>query len=302
MWNFIKRVGILVLTNAFIMLGAYLIIYLLERYLGINITWDTSLMSLLLYGFIFGMWWSIISLYMSKGIAKRTYNINILDISKSESYDNKLQSIITTIKFISDKKWVKVPEIWYYNSSDPNAFATWPSKDNSLIAVSTWLLENMNESEINAVIWHEMAHIYNGDMVTMTLIQWLMNTFVFFLSRVVGIIWSSRTEEATRSYNPLMTFLLEIIFGITGTLIISRFSQFREYRADKWSANILGKQGMIYALEKLQLLTQWRSKSGNDQFATMKINGWGNRLSRLFATHPTLSARIYRLQNMKINM
>lgn len=302
MFNFIKRMWFLILTNAFIMLGVYLIIYILERYLGVNITWDANLMSLLIYGFVLGMWWSIVSLYMSKSIAKSTYKMTMLDPSKTSSYDSKLQSMIEVIKKISDQKWIKIPEIWYYNSPDPNAFATWPSKSNSLVAVSTWLLQNMNSEQVNAVIWHEMAHVYNGDMVTMTLLQWLMNTFVFFLSRVVGIIWSSRTEETTRSYNPIMTFVLEIVFGITGTLIISRFSQYREYKADEWSANTLGKQGMISALRQLQIITQWKSKAENDQFATMKINGWWNRLSRLFATHPSLEARISRLQDMRVDM
>lgn len=302
MRNFIKRMGMLVVTNAFIMLGIYIIIFVLERYFGVNITWNSSLMSILIYGFVLGMWWSIVSLYMSKSIAKSTYKMNILDPEKVSWYDEKLQAVVQVVKSIADKKWIKIPEIWYYNSSDPNAFATWPSKDSSLVAVSTWLLQNMNKEQISAVVWHEMAHVYNGDMVTMTLIQWLMNTFVFFLSRVVGVVWSSRTEETTRSYNPIITFVLEIVFGITWTLVISRFSQYREYKADEWSAKILGKQGMISALQQLQLLTQWRSKAENDQFATMKINGWSSRLARLFATHPPLESRVARLQDMKVDI
>lgn len=302
MLNFVKRVGILILTNAFIMLGLYIVIYLIERFTGTNITWNADIMSLLVYGFVLGMGWSIVSLFMSKSMAKSMYGMKMLDRDNKHNYDDKIQVFMDVVRKVAESKWISLPELWIYKSPDPNAFATWSSKNNSLVAVSIGLLDNMNEEQISGVIWHEMAHVYNGDMVTMTLLQGIMNTFVFFLSRVIGVIRSSKDREWPIWYNPVMSFILEIVFGITATLIISRFSQYREFRADAGSAKTLWKQSMISALQQLKYITEGRSRAQNDQFSTMKINGGGGWLARLFATHPSLDRRIVRLQEMRVEM
>lgn len=273
------------------MIGISIILYIAQVYFGINLGGDT--LGILFYAVIIWFSGSFISLLMSKGMAKRMYNIHIIDETKIHTYDPKVQLMIQIIQEISQWKWIKFPEIGYYESAEPNAFATWPSKNSALVAASTWLLNKMNEEEIKWVIAHEMAHVLNGDMVTMTLLQGIMNTFVFFLSRIL-----SRTGwEGKWVFNPLVALGLQIVFGMLGSVVVNQFSQYREYKADEGSAQIFGKNPMIAALQKLQSITQWL-KVEDDELATMKIFGSGGGLMRLFSTHPSLESRIARLNNM----
>jgi heat shock protein HtpX len=191
-----------------------------------------------------------------------------------------------------------MPEVWIYIDTDPNAFATWATKNSSLVAVSTGLLTAMNKDEIEWVIGHEMSHILNWDMVTMTLLQWILNTFVIFLSRVIWNIIAQAVDEkfSTLAYY-LSIILLEILFWILASLVVMWFSRHREYKADEWSAKFVWKEKMIAWLRALQKMQNLASKD-KGSFASMKISTkqrWW--LMKLFASHPDLEDRIVNLES-----
>ena len=277
------------------MAGVYLIIFVLERFFGLQI--GESTMGILFYGLIIWFGGSLVSLYMSKGIAKRTYSIQMIDETNLTSFGSKIQEFYHTVSSIAQKQHLPIPEIGVYESAEPNAFATGPSKSSALVAASTGLLGQMTNEEIQGVMGHEMSHVSNGDMVTMTLLQGITNTFVFFLSRVLAMGGSN--EEGKSFYNPWVALLCELVFWTAGSLVVNQFSQHREFKADEGSARILGKQPMIAALQKLSLI--WSGvKVSNDELATLKIF-WGRRArGQLFATHPSLESRIERLKSIAV--
>lgn len=280
------------------MIGIYVILFILEQYFGVKIGWGRTW--LLIMGAIFGFGGALVSLWMSRGMAKRMYNIQLIDNSVRNYSQigidpHKINVVYQTISNIAQAERMPIPEVWYYISDEPNAFATGPSKSSSLVAVSSGLLEKMTEDELRGVVAHEMAHIVNGDMVTMTLLQGIMNTFVFFLARIAA--WFGSDDEDGGGYNFFLALILEILFGILGSIVVNQFSQHREFRADAGSARLLGeKNPMIKALQKLQVITRGLDTK-SDQLATMKIFGHGWGLMRLFATHPSLEKRIAELEN-----
>jgi heat shock protein HtpX len=191
-----------------------------------------------------------------------------------------------------------MPEVWIYLDTDPNAFATWATKNSSLVAVSTGLLTAMNKDEIEWVIGHEMSHILNWDMVTMTLLQWVLNTFVVFLSRVIWNLIAQVVDEkfSTLAYY-LSIILLEILFWILASLVIMWFSRHREYKADEWSAKFVWKEKMIAWLRALQKMQNLAS-ADKGSFASMKISTkqrWW--IMKYFASHPSLEDRIANLES-----
>jgi len=234
-------------------------------------------------------------------MAKRAYWVQVVDVNDYSNLDSKEKVVFDLVRDLAERNHIKMPEVWFYQSNEPNAFATWASKNSSLVAVSTWLLEIMNKDEIEWVIAHEMAHILNWDMVTMTLLQWLINTFVVFISRILANIFDNVTDWKFGSlWYFVVNMVLQICIWILASLITMWFSRFREYKADAGSAWYVGKDKMIAALEalkKLQNIT-WKDDS---KFATMKISTkWRSGIMMLFSTHPDLDDRINALKNLSI--
>lgn len=192
-----------------------------------------------------------------------------------------------------------MPEVGVYVSEDPNAFATGPSKNRALVAVSTGLVRNMTSAEIEGVIAHEMSHILNGDMVTLTLLQGVLNTFVIFFARVIGEIIDRtilKNDEGQGWGYFITVMVLEVIFGIFASLVLMAFSRHREYRADEGSSRLVGKDKMILALKRLEHITASREIADDGKLATFKIHSEAGFL-HLFMSHPTLPDRIKNLEN-----
>lgn len=191
-----------------------------------------------------------------------------------------------------------MPEVWIYESPDPNAFATGPSKNNSMVAVSTGLLNNLRENEVKAVLAHEMGHVFNGDMFATTVLAGLMNTFVYFIAMWVRRFFADR-DQAAMGF--MLSIVLQIVVSILASIVISWFSRHREFGADAFSAKVYGKDSMIGALRSID---GWVSRNElpaptQDALATMKISGRTGGFMALFATHPPIEARIAALQALR---
>ena len=287
-----KRILLFVLTN----LAVVLVLGLVASLLGVNrflTSNGLNLTALLGYALIMGFGGAFISFLISKPVAKWSSGVQV--IAQPSNADEKW--LVDTVKKLSDKAGIGMPEVGIFEG-DPNAFATGAFKNSALVAVSTGLLQNMTHEEIEAVLAHEVAHIANGDMVTMTLIQGVMNTFVVFLSRVVGYAVDSflrkNDEENT---GPGMgywitTIVLDIVLGFAAAIVVAWFSRHREFRADAGAAQLMGrKQPMMNALARLGgLHTADLPKS----VAAMGIAGG---IGQLFSTHPPIEERIAALQN-----
>lgn len=288
-----KRIVLFVLTNILIVAT----ISIVMSVLGVG-SWATakgiSYGNLIVFCLLWGFGGAFISLLLSKVMAKWMMGVQIIDAQES---DPDLQWVRqTTLRLARSAGLPKDPEVGYYESDDMNAFATGPSKRNSLVAVSTGLLRRMNRNEAEGVLAHEVAHIANGDMVTMTLVQGVVNAFVMFISRVVVHFLSQFVEEKTR---PIVQFVgvivFEIMLGFLGMIVVASFSRAREYRADKGGARLGGRENMIAALQALQR-QMVPAQERNDTLAAFKISGGGGGLMRLFSTHPPLEERIAALQ------
>ncbi len=292
-FNFLmKRIILFVLTN----LAVVLVLGVVASLLGVNrflTSNGLNLGALLGYALIMGFGGAIISLLISKPVAKWSSGVQV--IAQPSNADEKW--LVDTVQKLADKAGIGMPEVGIFEG-DPNAFATGAFKNSALVAVSTGLLQNMNHEEIEAVLAHEVAHIANGDMVTMTLIQGVMNTFVVFLSRVIGYAVDSflrkNDEENT---GPGMgyfitTIVLDILLGFAAAIVVAWFSRQREFRADAGAADLMGrKQPMMNALARLGgLHTAELPKS----VAAMGIAGG---IGQLFSTHPPIEERIAALQN-----
>jgi heat shock protein HtpX len=244
-----KRVLLLVATNVAVMVVLSIVVSILglDRWMtaeGIDHT------SLLVMSAIFGFGGAFISLLLSKRIAKWQAGLQLIDGSEGTTE----YWLVESVKKLADKAGVGMPEVGIFEGA-PNAFATGAFKDSALVAVSTGLLQSMSKEEVEAVLGHEMAHVANGDMVTLTLIQGVLNTFVFFLSRVVGSIVDKAVFRSERGTGPgywITVMLLQFLFGIIAAMVVAWFSRWREFRADRGSADLLGQpQSMISALARL---------------------------------------------------
>ena len=244
---------------------------------------------ILIMAMLFGFAGSLISLFLSKTMALRSVGAEVI----TEPRNQAERWLVETVRRQAQQAGIPMPDVAIYHSNDANAFATGATKNNSLVAISTGLLNSMTEEEAEAVLAHEVSHIANGDMVTMTLLQGVLNTFVIFLSRVIAnVVASSRNgDEESRSSGIyfLVSMVLEILFGI----IAMWFSRYREYRADAGSAQLVGKEKMIAALQRLQQIHEPQEMEGS--LNAFMING---KRSELFMSHPPLEKRIEALRSL----
>jgi len=287
-----KRIVLFVLTNlaVVVVLGIVASLLGVNRYLTAN---GLNLGALLGYALVMGFGGAIISLLISKPVAKWSAGVRVIE--QPQSPDEAW--IVNTVQKFADKAGIGMPEVGIFEG-EPNAFATGAFKNSALVAVSTGLLQGMTREEVEAVIGHEVAHIANGDMVTMTLIQGVMNTFVVFLSRVIGYAVDSFLRKGDdRNSGPgigyfVTTIVLDIVLGFLAAIIVAWFSRQREFRADAGSAQLLGrKQPMINALARLGGL------HAGELPKSMAAMGIAGGIGQLFSTHPPIEERIATLQN-----
>ena len=253
-----------------------------------------STSGVLIMALLFGFAGSLISLFLSKTMALRSVDGEVITQPRNQTE----HWLMNTVARQAQLAEIPMPEVAIYHSPDVNAFATGATKSNSLVAVSTGLLNNMTEAEAEAVLAHEISHIANGDMVTMALLQGVLNTFVIFLSRIIATaVASSRNNngEETRSSSLyfLVSMVLEMVFGVLASIIAMWFSRYREFRADAGSASLVGKEKMIMALRRLQQLHEPQNLEGS--LNAFMING---KRSELFMSHPPLEKRIEALRNL----
>lgn len=287
-----KRIVLFVLTN----LAVVVVLGIVASLLGVNrylTAQGLNLGALLGYALIMGFGGAFISLLISKPMAKWSAGVHVIE--QPQSPDEAW--IVDTVRKLADKSGIAMPEVGIFEG-EPNAFATGAFKNSALVAVSTGLLQGMTREEVEAVIGHEIAHIANGDMVTMTLIQGVMNTFVVFLSRVIGYAVDSFLRKGdSRDTGPgigymITTIVLDIVLGFLAAIIVAWFSRQREFRADAGSAQLLGrKQPMINALARLGGLQPGELPK------SMAAMGIAGGIGQLFSTHPPIEERIAALQN-----
>ncbi len=289
-----NRVALFLATNFAILL----LVSLIFKLFGLDMQaarYGTDLGSLLVMCAVFGFAGSFISLAMSKWTAKRATGMTVIEQPRNEIE----QWLLNTVRRQADKAGIKMPEVGIYEAPEINAFATGMSRNSSLVAVSSGLLRGMTRDEAEAVLGHEISHVANGDMVTLTLIQGVVNTFVMFLARVIGSIVDKAVlgnrEGRGLGYFAIV-FVLEIVFGLFASMIVMYFSRWREFRADAGGANLAGRQKMVAALERLA--SHQAQSSLPTQIAAFGISGnIAHGMKRLFMSHPPLAERIATLKN-----
>jgi len=256
---------------------------------------------LLIFCLIWGMGGAFISLSLSRVIAKWALGVRVIS---PRTQDEEERKVLKIVENLCQKARIPVPQVGIYNAKEVNAFATGPSKHKSLVAVSTGLLSHMKDEEIEGVLAHEISHIANGDMVTMTLLQGVINAFVMFMARILAFALSNmgRNQKNNFSYGSYMVFvfIFEIAFMILGSLVIAAYSRYREFKADAGGASLAGKTSMISALQSLRVMQQIKDqKAQNPAIEALKISHQSRGgLTSLFATHPPLIKRIERLQEV----
>ena len=288
-----KRIFLFVATNLAIMVMLSIVLSLLGigGYVGPGGQLDYG--ALMVFCLVWGMAGSIISLLMSRWMAKRAMGVQLVD---GRTGHEELDWLHATVRQLADRAGLPMPEVGYYDSPEVNAFATGPSKSRSLVAVSTGLLRAMRRDEVEGVLAHELSHIENGDMVTMTLIQGVVNAFVLFFSRIIAnIVRNAMDERIAGLVSFLVLIFFQVVLGIFGSMIVAWFSRAREFRADAGAATLAGKGKMIGALERLQQNTRM-IETGQPALATMKIAGKKGWL-QAFSTHPPIEERIAFLQS-----
>ena len=291
-----KRIVLFLVTN----LAVLLVLTVVARLLGIDAylaAHGQSLQGLLVWAALFGFGGAFVSLAMSKWQAKMFMGVQVI---APQSADATAQWLLSVVEHHARNVGVGMPEVGIFNSPEPNAFATGMSRNSALVAVSSGLLQRMNRQEIEAVLGHEMTHVANGDMVTLTLIQGVVNTFVLFLARIVGNIIDRavfRSDDGRGIASILTFYVLQIAFGILATPIVMWFSRYREFRADRGGAHLAGTANMIAPLEELKRVHE---PLPTQQFAAFGIAGGdvGSGLRRLFMSHPPLDERIAALRSL----
>ena len=290
-----KRVLLFLATNLAVMLVLSVVLSLLSSFFGINTRGSGGL---LLMAMVFGFGGSIISLLMSKWMAKRAYGIEPIQQPRNETE----YWLVNTVKRQAEQAGIGMPEVGIYDSPEMNAFATGANRNEALVAVSSGLLYSMSRDEAEAVLAHEVSHVANGDMVTLTLIQGVVNTFVIYISRVLAGIVSnfmrSDDEESSASGGIAyfaISMVFELVFGILASMIVMWFSRQREFRADAGSAQLVGKEKMIAALERL---ARSQDSQLDGTMMAFGINGKSS-MTELFMSHPPLEKRIQALREMR---
>ena len=252
---------------------------------------DLDLGALLVFAAVIGFSGSLISLLLSKTMAKHSMGVQIIEQPRSSTE----QWLVETVRRQAREAGIGMPEVGVFSSPEPNAFATGANRNNALVAVSSGLLEGMTSDEVEAVLGHEISHVANGDMVTLTLVQGVVNTFVIFLSRVVGHVVDRVVFRTERGYGPayyITSIVAQIVFSVLATMIVMWFSRRREFRADAGGARLAGRQKMIAALRRLQAAHEPQGLP--QEFAAFGIAGG---FKSLFSSHPPLEARISALQS-----
>lgn len=290
-----KRIALFLLTN----LAVMLVLSTTASLLGVN-KWMTSqginFGSLLIFCALFGFGGAFISLLISKPIAKWCTGARVIDGSEGSTE----YWLVSTVAKLASRAGIGMPEVAVYEG-EPNAFATGASKNSALVAVSTGLLSAMERSQVEAVLAHEVGHVVENDMVTLTLIQGVVNTFVMFIARVIGYVVDrvilKNDEDAPGIGYTISVIVLDILFGVLATMIVAAFSRHREFRADAKAAALMGnRQPMISALQTLALMQDDGHTALPKNMQAFGIAGGGGGLMALFATHPPLEARIAALR------
>lgn len=252
---------------------------------------DLNLNALLVYSAVIGFSGSLISLFISKWMAKRSMGVKVIETPASEIE----RWLVGTVERQAQQAGIGMPEVGLFNHASPNAFATGWNKNSALVAVSSGLLQQMNRDEVEAVLAHEVSHVANGDMVTLSLIQGVVNTFVVFLSRVIGHTVDRLVFKTERGYGPayfIVSMIAEFVLGILAMTIVMWFSRWREFRADRGGAELAGRGKMIAALQRLQQAHE--PESLPEEMAAFAISA--GKVQKLFASHPPLESRIAALQ------
>jgi len=295
-----KRIFLFILTNLLVMITIGIILSVFGVGSYINESGGINFQQLLIFSAIVGFTGAFISLAISRWMAKMMMGVHVLD-PRGNITSSERELVDMVHRIARDAGMTVMPEVGIYESKEVNAFATGPSKRRSLVAISTGLLETMDRDAVEGIVGHEVAHIVNGDMVTMTLLQGVVNTFVVFLSRIAA--WAA-TRFVKEDVAPLVHFIavivFQIIFSILGSLVVFAYSRHREFHADRGGAILAGKDKMIHALQSLQRYKE-RMVVGEQQtsVATLKIGGKPGKAS-WFSTHPDLGDRIRALQEAQL--
>lgn len=290
-----KRIFLFILTNLAVMVTVSIVLSLLgvSGYLGPN--GELNLGALMVFSLVWGMGGALLSLQLSRWMAKKAMGVQLVD---GRSGQSELDWLYQTVQRLTSQAQLPMPEVGIYESPEVNAFATGPSKKRSLVAVSSGLLRGMRRDEVEGVLAHEVAHIKNGDMVTLTLIQGVVNAFVLFFARLIAFVVRQTTDER---YAQVLSFVvmivLQIALGILGMMVVAWFSRAREFRADAGGAALAGRTNMVGALRRL-MQSQQLVDDRQPSLAAFKISG-GKSVAMLFSTHPPLEERIRALETAR---
>ncbi len=294
-----KRIILFLVTN----LAILVVLGLVFRIVGLEYAFSDSgvdLTGLFIFAALFGMGGSLFSLFSSKWMAKRAVGAQVIE----QPMNAGEQWLLQMVAYQAQQAGIDMPEVAIYESPEPNAFATGANRNKALVAVSSGLLQAMDENEIEAVLGHEISHVANGDMVTLTLIQGVLNTFVIFLARIVGMIvdrgLSSNNNDSYAGPGMgyfITSMIAEILLGFLASIIVMAFSRHREFRADAGGAELAGRNKMMAALRRLQQLSEPSQLPG--EMAAFGISPGQSKLSRLFMSHPPLEERIAMLEGRR---
>ena len=301
-----KGIGMLIIANILIMvtlaISANLLIYFILPMFGIDVS-GTFEARQLIFAAVFGFGGAFVSLWMSKWLAKRGNKMQ--QVINPSTAKEKL--VYETVEALAQRAGIKMPEVWVYWDDVPNAFATGPSRNNSMVAVSSGLAMSLNDAELKAVLAHEVGHIANGDMVATTLLQGLMNTIVYFVASMLARVIANavaRGEEPSHWVYMGVSIVLQILLSFLAAIVVCAYSRKREFKADAYAADALGAESMISALQKIDTLSrqsvEWEGReSREDKLATMKIYAAHGGIKGLFATHPSIEDRVAALSNRR---
>ncbi len=293
------RIVLLALTNFAVMAVLFVTMNIIGALFGINMS-AGSMGGILLMAVVFGFGGSFVSLLMSKWMAKRSMGVEIIESPRT----NQERWLVETVRRQAEKSGIGMPEVGIFYSHEPNAFATGANRNNALVAVSQGLLETMTPDEVEAVLGHEIGHVANGDMVTQTLLQGVLNTFVIVFARLIGMAVDNFFRSSDEENNGMGwgyfigSMIAEIFLGFVATAIVMWFSRYREFKADIAGADLAGRQKMINALKRLQNAHAVHDLPG--EMAAFGIaGGLGEGLRKVFMTHPPLEERIAALENAR---
>ncbi len=294
-----RRIVLFVLTNILVLTTMLIVFTILSTVFGIDFNYISegtiNFATLLIFSAVVGFTGALFSLAISRWMAKTIMGVRVLDPKSNLSADER--KIVDTVHRLSKRAGLKkMPQVGVYHSPEVNAFATGPTKSRSLVAVSTGLLQSLDEDAVEGVLAHEVAHIANGDMVTMTLLQGVVNTFVVFLARIAAFIASRFVRSELQGVVHFVAVIaFQILFSLLGSLVVMAFSRHREYHADRGGAELAGKDKMIHTLHSLKLYVN-RVDTKQAALQTLKINNKKRGTTYFFSSHPDLNDRIRRLK------